>query len=237
MHTTLSASSYHHRCHIVFDTCASKKGGLIFSFMDIKNCFIQTALSLFPKSSPADCRPSKPERILVVSTTALGDTLWATPAIESLRASFPNAYIGVLTSPIGMQVLKHNPCINQLFILKEPMLPQFMRLKKILGAEQFDTILVFHASQRLILPLCSLLGAQKIIGTERLNKGFDSLLTEPLPQTYDHEIVRRLRMVEKIGGTITSENLSIFLQPEEELPPRVGKWIAIHPGSKDGYSG
>lgn len=203
--------------------------------MDFKNCLIRTTLSLLPKSNQASRPSNAPQRILIVSTTALGDTLWATPALESLRASFPKAYIGVLTSPIGTQVLKHNPCIDCLFMLKEPMLPQFMRLKKILSNEQFDTVLIFHASQRLILPLCSLLGAKKIIGTEKLNKGFDDLLTEPLIQTYEHEIVRRLRMVEKIGGTITSETLSFFLQPEEKLPPRSGTWIAIHPGSKDGF--
>jgi uncharacterized phage-like protein YoqJ len=46
--------------------------------------------------------PKNPQgnRFLVVSTTALGDTLWATPAIRSLKHSFPDSYIILLTSSI-----------------------------------------------------------------------------------------------------------------------------------------
>ena len=110
-------------------------------------------------------------RILIVATTALGDTLWATPAIENIRASFPEAYLAVLTSPIGMEIFKHNPWIDKLHLVKEPLLPTFFSLWKTLYKERFDTVLVFHASQRLALPLCSLLGASRIVGTAGSIKG------------------------------------------------------------------
>lgn len=190
-------------------------------------------LKFFCKILPIPKHPPK-NRILVVSTTALGDTLWATPSLESLRKSFPSAYIGVLTSSIGYEVLKTNPYINKLFLLKEPLLPRFFSLWKALYKEHFDTVLIFHASQRLTLPLCSIIGASRIIGTSGINKGLDNLLTHPLKPAYEHEILRRLRMVEQIGGKIHTQTLSFF--PEKattSLPP--GKWIAIHPGSKDAF--
>lgn len=190
-------------------------------------------LKFFCKILPIPKHPPK-NRILVVSTTALGDTLWATPSLESLRKSFPTSYIGVLTSSIGHEVLTTNPYINQLFLLKEPLLPRFFSLWKTLYKERFDTILIFHASQRLTLPLCSLLGATRIIGTKGINKGLDSLLTHPLKPKYEHEILRRLRMVEQIGGAIHTQTLSFFLEKDStQLPP--GRWIAIHPGSKDAF--
>ena len=175
-------------------------------------------------------------QILIVSTTALGDTLWATPAIENIRTSFPHASISVLTSPIGMEVFKHHPHINQLFLLQEPLARHFFSLWKTLYKERFDTILLFHASQRLTLPLCALLGATRIIGTAGINKGLDTLLTHPLPNSRQHEIVRRLKIAEAIGAKTETETLSFYLKPQEHLPEgSKGPWIAIHPGSKDAF--
>ena len=184
-------------------------------------------------------RNQKTNRILVVATTALGDTLWATPALKNLRQSFPNSYLAVLTSPIGMEILEHNPSIDRLYLLTEPMLFSFFSLWKKLYQERFDTVLIFHASQRLIFPLCALLGAEQIVGTGGINKGLDCFLTHPLPNRAEHEIVRRLQIAEKIGASTSSQTLSFFLQPEEkkaaQLPPSSKIRIAIHPGSKDAF--
>lgn len=190
----------------------------------MKNFFLKALVKLI---KPFISTKGAKGKILVVATTALGDTLWTTPSLETLRKNFPNAHIAVLTSPIGLQILQNNPHINELLSYKKP----FALLK-----QRFETILVFHTSQRIILPLCSLLGATRIIGTTGINKGLDSLLTDPVPQTPEHEIIRRLNLTKMIGATPSTEKLSFFLQPEEALPPREnGPWIALHPGSKDGF--
>ncbi len=184
--------------------------------------FVRIARPLIP------LHPKK-GRILVVATTALGDTLWATPALASIRRTFPNAYLAVLTSPIGLEILQHNPSIDQLH-LSTPF------IWRALYREQFDTILVFHASQRLVYPLCALLGASRMIGTAGINKGLDCLFTQTLPNLYQHEIARRLQIAEQIGVIPSSERLSFFLQPSEKPEPLPkGPWIAIHPGSKDSF--
>jgi len=189
----------------------------------------QLARPLIPKHKTT-------HQFLIVATTALGDTLWATPAIENIRNTFPHAYIAVLTSPIGLQVLKNNPHIDKLILLQEPLSRHFISLWKTLYRERFDTVLLFHASQRLTLPLCSLIGATRIIGTAGINKGLDALLTHPLPNHAQHEIVRRLKIAEAIGARNTTQTLSFFLTPNEHLPPRTkGLWIALHPGSKDAF--
>lgn len=175
------------------------------------------------------------QNILIVTTTALGDTLWATPSIESLRKSFPRAFICVLTSPIGIEVLKTNPHIDQLFCFKKPVLPRLYSLWKRLYSQKFDTILFFHASQRWTLPLCATLGATRIVGTVGINKGLDVLLTDPLPKIYEHEILRRLKIVERISGTIHSETLSFFLPPKDKILKKPGLWVMVHPGSKDPF--
>jgi ADP-heptose:LPS heptosyltransferase len=199
--------------------------------MSWKNFCLIKFCALFSSKKRAH---STPKKILVVSTTALGDTLWGSPAIESLRKSFPEASLSLLTSPIGKEVLKTNPFIQKIYCIKKPLLREFFSLWKTLSREKFDTILIFHASQRLVFPLCALLGASRIIGTKGINKGLDSLLTHPLLSIKEHEILRRLRMVESIGGKIHTEHLS-FIPENLSFSLPQGSWIAIHPGSKDSF--
>src|ERR1700687_4638047 len=45
-------------------------------------------------------------RILVVRLASLGDLLITTPALRALRASFPDAHIGVLTTPASAPALR-----------------------------------------------------------------------------------------------------------------------------------
>jgi lipopolysaccharide heptosyltransferase II len=180
-------------------------------------------------------------RILVVSTTAMGDTLWATPAIENLRLHFPKAYISVLTSPTGLQILKNNPHIDRLILLKEPVLPRLFSLVNKLKRENFDAALILHASQRLILPLCSLSRIPRIIGTVGINKDLDDLLTDPIEARFEHEIERRQQILDRINVPPIVRTLSYYIQPSEQHAARqyigtTGKpLIAIHPGSKEPF--
>jgi len=171
---------------------------------------------------------SSPRRILAVSTTALGDTLWTMPALQSLRYAFPDAYIAALTSRLGLAVLDNNPWTDALYPLHHP-----LSLWRHLRAE-FDTVLIFHASQRFVLPLCASLGASRVIAAAGQSKGLDDLLTSAVTAKHQHEIERRIDLVRCIDPEATSSPLSFFLKPEEKinLP---GRWIALHPGAKDSY--
>ncbi len=197
----------------------------------MKNIFLRRLIKIAQKFIP---KHKKRNHILIVSTTALGDTLWATPAIESIRTHFPHCYLAVLTSTIGKEVLQDNPHIDRLFLMEEPLSRHFFSLWKQLYQEKFDTVLLFHASQRLALPLSALIGASQIIGTAGINKGLDALLTHPLPNHAQHEIVRRLKIIEAIRAPPSTQKLSFFLG--KPTPVRKdGPWIALHPGSKDPF--
>lgn len=172
-----------------------------------------------------------PNHFLVVTTTALGDTLWATPALQALRIGHPTARIVVLTSPVGEEVLRHNPWSDAMYVLREPMLRHCGTLWRALRRERPATVVILHASQRLVIPLCVALGARRIVASSGRNKGLDRWLTDPVAPRNEHEIVRRLRLVELVGAKRGSETLSFFLKPEERTKePRV---IVLHPGAKD----
>lgn len=204
----------------------------------MKNLLIHFFLFLFsPRKKNADTK-----RILVVSTTALGDTLWATPSLPALKDF--SCYLAVLTSPLGNKILKENPSIDKLFVLREPLWLFFFSLVCSLKKKKFGTVLIFHSSQRLTLPLCNLLGASIIAGTGSINKGLDSLLTHPIAKRGCHEIERRFEILRKIGLAPDTTGLQIFLTEEEKKDAQSflehKRWtdkpiILIHPSAKDRY--
>lgn len=185
------------------------------------------------------------KRFLILSTTGLGDTLWGTPAIRSLRKCFPTGYIGVLTSPIGKECLEHNPSIDESFVIKEPLFRSLFPLYRQLKKRKITHILSFHTSQRLILPLAAILGAQVVVGTRGINKGLDFLLTHPLDNEKKHEIQRRLDLITHVGGFAHGSSMEIFLSEEDKKIaahflaglhlPANNPLIALHPGAKDGF--
>ncbi|MBS0620668.1 MAG: glycosyltransferase family 9 protein [Verrucomicrobia bacterium] len=200
----------------------------------MKNTLIRAAVQIL---RPKEVNRSSQERFLILSTTGLGDTLWGTPAIRALRREFPKSHIAILTSPIGKEVLLHNPHVDAFYVAKDPVFLSLASLYNRLRKENFTHIFSFHTSQRPILPLAAILGAQEVVGTAGQNKGLDALLTKALPNIAQHEITRRLCIV---GGPDGDPEMELFLSIEEEreasaflekYPRR--PWIAIHPGAKD----
>jgi ADP-heptose:LPS heptosyltransferase len=203
----------------------------------IKNALIQSLVALLKKKPVS----TSEKRFLVVSTTALGDTLWATPAIRALRHAFPSSYIGMLVSPIGKEVLAHNPYVDELFVVKSPAIRSLIDLYSKMKEQCFSHVFVFHTSQRPVLPFAALLGAPHIIGTKGINKGLDSLLTKAHPlDAKMHEIERRLQIVAEAGAEASSYDMDLFLHPQDEEQANGVLYdntpvIALHPGAKDPF--
>jgi len=172
---------------------------------------------------------AEPKNILVVTTTGIGDTLWASPALQVIANKYPTANVSMLTTPIGKQLLQGHPPVKEFFTIKDktffPIIPLFFRLKK----RHFDTIYIFHVSQRPVFTLIGCLGATRIIGTKGLCKGLDNLLTLSTDKCKEHEIVRRLRIVGDITAThpmrMVMESKSHFSFP----------YIVFQIGAKDAF--
>lgn len=207
--------------------------------MKLKNQFIKFILFCF--TSKKKRRVASPKRFLIVSTTGLGDTLWATPSLKALKQSYPYGEISVLTSPLGGQVLENNPHVDFLYILKKPLFFSLLRHLLPLKRRHFDAILIFHTSQRLLLPFCALLNAPQIVGTKGLNKDLDFILTHPLEKKREHEIERRLEIIRQVGAISQDSLLELFpvLEDEKQLACFLQKHgitkqplIGLHPGAQ-----
>jgi len=200
----------------------------------MKNSLFRLLLALIPKRK---FQRKNQERLLVVSTTGLGDSLWGSPAIKALRKKHPKGYIALLTSPIGEQVFKNNPHLDELFTIKRLSFFSSFRLLFLLRKRQFDTAYIFHFSQRPVLPIVSLAGPSKIIGTLGINKGLDWLLTTSIKQKNLHEIERRLELVDCLNAC---PKLEIFLTKEEKKLSfddllKASLLIGMHPGAKNRF--
>lgn len=214
--------------------------------MTLKNTFIHIFLGIWKKIfSSYSVDPHYP-RYLVVSTTGLGDTLWATPALKTLRASQPHAYIALLTTPSGYSILETNPYLDHIFIMR-PSLFSKIKLVYALRKAHLPTTLLFHTSQRSVLPLCVMGGSSQIIATQGQCKGLDALITTLLPSAPCHEIERRIQIVKEIQTLPLKihSHLDFFLTPDDvtecktfleslRIPPYI-PLVGIHPGAKDSF--
>ena len=64
------------------------------------------------------------ERILVVKLADLGDVLTITPALRALRASFPDARIDALVTPLGAAVLDGLDSVDRLISFEKALFDQ-----------------------------------------------------------------------------------------------------------------
>ena len=210
----------------------------IISFMSWKNILFKVLTALPAKKNVRE--PSSNPRILVVSTTGLGDSLWGTPTIRAIKKHYPQSYLALLTSPIGEQVYRNSPYIDALFTVQNPALFSCIKVLPKLRKQSFDTALIFHLSQRPVLPFVCLAGPSTIVGTKHINKGLDFLLTHSIEKDPIHEIERRLNLAKEIGIPSHSYQMELFLTAEEnnaalEHLPNHPYIVGIHPGAKDPF--
>ncbi len=186
-----------------------------------------------------------PSRFLIVSATGVGDTLWGTPAIRGLRETYPQSFIGVLTSPAGFEILMRDPHIDEFFVFRKgaggvislPGMLKKLRMRK------FEVAFIFHSSDRILWPLCYLAGPSERIGMEKVNKGLDFLLTRCLPNPQNvHGIEKRLNLVGEMGVRCDPGEICIYLDSQDRQMAdrfleaynidRRSPLIGLHPGAQ-----
>jgi lipopolysaccharide heptosyltransferase II len=185
--------------------------------MSLKNSFIRVVVTV----NRFVCRrpPGTQRRFLLVSTTGVGDTLWGTPAVDALRRTYPDSYIGVLTNPLGADLLKGNPAIDEIFVFKRGALGMINLpfLIRTLRKRRLKEVFIFHASDRIIWPISALTCAPEITGFEGQSKDLDFILTKVISvQDTLHGVENRFRMLADTGVDRRDETLSLYLTEEDE---------------------
>ncbi len=125
------------------------------------------------------------EKILIVNVNWVGDALFSTPFIRSLRQAYPRSYIACLLHPRCREVLEGNPRIDEIIIYDEEGVHRSLigkiRLILTLRKKRFDAAFLLHRSFTKAL-IAVLSGAKRRIGYATKNRRFllTDVVEEPL---------------------------------------------------------
>jgi len=170
-------------------------------------------------------------RILVVRLASLGDLLITTPALRALRTSFPDAHIGVLTTPGSAAALRGLDTFDEIitfdkFAFDRPRhalrsLPDALRLGAQLRAGGWHTLVLLHhlttafgIAKYAALSLGS--GAPRRVGLDN-GRGWWFLTDSAVDRGFGwrHEVDYCLDVVGVLGATHPNEpRLEMCIVPE-----------------------
>jgi len=185
------------------------------------------------------------KRILIVRTDKIGDVLLSTPVIKALRYAYPNAYIAMMVSPYGKNIVEDNPYLDEVIIYdkdgKHKSWRRSLKFAQNLKKKRFDLAIVLHPTNRVHL-VTFFAGIRRRIGYDR-KLGF--LLTDSIKHTKQlgqkHELEYALDLVRYLGIKPQDKTPFMLIKPEseawtEELFKQEGikktdRLLAIHPAA------
>jgi ADP-heptose:LPS heptosyltransferase len=147
------------------------------------------------------------KKILIISVTGMGDSLWGTPGIRALKKSFPEVEIDLLVNRPWKFLFEHNPYLNKIFEYQEQWYRQPFSGMKLFG-RYYDVVLIFHANRNFkrVLPWLRSLPVW-------CHQNFDWI-----PESYCvkidtavHGIQRRRIMLEKFSVESDGGQMEIFI--------------------------
>jgi lipopolysaccharide heptosyltransferase II len=111
-------------------------------------------------------------RILLTRLKFIGDIVLTTPAVRSVRESFPSAYIAYLGDRTAVSLLEGNPNLNEIipFDFSRPALLEQTRVAFLLRRREFDLVIDLFGNPRSAL-LTYLTGAGVRVGPDRRGRG------------------------------------------------------------------
>lgn len=176
---------------------------LIDSFIDL----LQKTGLLFIQKSKTLPLEIEPGTILAVANTALGDLLLCTPALQSLRSSFPNAKIAVLIHRRYIPLFEKCSYIDTI-VPYHGGYRRFFSTVMTLRRLRPDTALIFHGNAPQDIQLCALSGATYLL-KHPTRSPLRRLLSVQLPGKKQHTIEEKLDLVRAIGGKKLTTRMAI----------------------------
>ncbi len=183
-------------------------------------------------------------RILLMTTTAIGDTLFSTPAIRAVKETYPDKKVHVLCHARNRSLLTGNPYINRLLFYRGKW-KGIIKLIRELREGHYDLVVILHSNDPEAIPLAWATQAPYIIGSG--TSRFADFLSDKILCTDEnrHAIERRLDYVRIIGADTVNKKMDLFLpEQSEKNAARIlrEKWkdgsrpiIGLHPTGSGSY--
>jgi len=156
---------------------------------------------------------NKIENILVMSNTAIGDTLFATPALRLIKERYPHIKITALLNPNNYQLFETNPFIDEVVLYRgkwRNFLQTTIKLKKM----KIDLTFILHSNEPQATPMAYLIGSEYIIKTPNDTNEFNHLhFNKITPRVAgEYTIENQLKQLKYIGIDNVNFNMELFLK-------------------------
>ncbi len=163
--------------------------------------------------------PEEVKSILIVSSTAIGDTLMSTPAIKAIRERYPHAKIIAHFNAKNMELFENNPYIDGIIPYYGGWKKFFKTIKEFRN-HKFDVAVILHGNEPQATPMAYLGGARFIVKVPNSNK-FRFLLSNHERiyawKDFNHGIEARLYSAKLIDCNISDKKMIILEYPEGEF--------------------
>ena len=201
--------------------------------------------------TPSELRALKPRRILIVRQhNQMGDMVCATPALRAIRETWPEAELALITAPVNVEVVRHNPHLEHVITFDRKMWRSPGMLFSIIGwMRNYRAEVAFVLSSVSFSVTSSAIalasGARYVVGGDSEPFGWDisrhafSLVMPSDPQQEVHAVEHNLIPLRAIGITTDDHSTVVVPSVEEtayarriltDLDLKPGFW-AIHPGA------
>ena len=187
--------------------------------------------------------PSSPERLLLIRTDRIGDTILTLPAVTALREEYPHVFIAFLAQPYTAPLIEQYEGID-LLLTYEPEgrhkgWQGIMRLSLELQQLKIDTALLFYPRPELAFALFKAKIPLRIGTAYRWYSFlFTRRIFEHRKECLKHEAEYNLSMLESL---LASENLQPHSEFKKWIPEpwwdsfhkelNFSKYVIVHPGS------
>lgn len=189
------------------------------------------------KKSLDELKNTPKNSILVFSNTALGDTLLSTPAIKSLKDSFPEARITLFIHKNIYPLLEGSDFIDN-FIIYYGGYKKFFSTVMQLRHVKPDVVLMMHSNGPQDIPMAIMSGAKIILKTPT-KSSYKHHLSHEFAKKEQHTIEDRLDLVRSIGAeNITTRMLlpqRYYEHKKREILPGDALVIGFQPGAANIY--
>jgi ADP-heptose:LPS heptosyltransferase len=149
-------------------------------------------------------------RILLMTTTAIGDTLFSTPAIRAVKETYPDKEVQVLCHQRNALLLRENPHIDRLLFYRGKA-GGLRALIRRLQEQHFDLVIILHSNDPEAVPLAWATRAPYLIGSG--TSRFAAFLSQGIVTRDEnrHAIECRLDLVRAAGADTADRRMDFHL--------------------------
>jgi ADP-heptose:LPS heptosyltransferase len=212
--------------------------------MQLAQTYLARRVRWRPPRLLSDLDPGQIRRVLLISNTALGDTLFSTPAIRALKERYPAWELEVLAHRVFGVLLAHNPQVARIYTYPGRN-RRLVTLARDLSLRAYDLVVILHGNDPEATLLASVTGSPYIIGSAKSPLAFAYSATVAPTGPFEHAIERRLNYVRLLKADTANKRMDLFLPPgetdraaailRENFGARPPLLMALHPTGSDPY--